>query len=139
MTKFILNGTEKGQKGILKSFNHIFVQNDTSLKILADNNIKKVSIGGDLRFETVIQNKELHEKDELINKFCDNKKAFILGSSWRIDEMLLFDIINDEDYESKVIIAPHDINNDHIRFIEKNLKKKAIRYSQKKEIQMLKF
>ncbi len=118
-------------RNILKSFTHLFVQNDNSADLLNKIGIKNVSITGDTRFDRVIEIAQKRKKFEIIEKFIDGKFVFIAGSTWKPDEEIIFDFINTQDIEEiKFIIAPHEVKNDNIKRILNLTDKKIIRYSE---------
>lgn len=111
----------------LKQFDHFFVQNKKSEELLQTININNISITGDTRFDRVIENKQNLTLNPVIEKFKNNKKVWVIGSSWPEDEAILWKSINLTNY--KVIIAPHDISEKHINQINSNINTSSIRYS----------
>ena len=118
---------------VLKQFDFFFVQNQRSVDLLGGIGINNVMLVGDTRFDRVIQNKKNVEADIYIERFLNNKKAFIVGSSWPEDEQLLQNLILDYSKDFPVIIAPHDISEKHLTSIEKLFENKIIRYSELSE------
>lgn len=108
-------------KEMLSFFNHFFVQNEKSKKLLTSLGFNNVTISGDTRIDRVYENsitpKELH----LIKKFKADKKIIIAGSSWQQEEKIICDYISSSDKEFKYIIAPHNVSKTHIAEIEKLL------------------
>lgn len=103
---------------MLKCITHFFVQNEESAQLLNGLGIKEVSISGDTRFDRVYENAQQPKKIEIIEKFCNDSPVFIAGSTWLADEKLLVSFV--EKYpEWKLIIAPHEIGEQHITEIEK--------------------
>src|SRR6056297_1357940 len=117
-------------KKILHFFTHIFVQDQASKDLLIGNNVKNVTLSGDTRFDRVYE--LINEAREVgyIQEFKDDKTLIVAGSTWENDEHLLCRYINEENLdEVKYIIAPHEVDDEHIRKIEANLKVSYIRYS----------
>ena len=112
----------------LQAFTHFFVQNEETKKLLNNININNVTITGDTRFDKVIENKKLVQQDEIIESFLDKQKAIILGSSWLVEEELFLEYYT-KNSSDKVIIAPHDISENHLLTIEKLFQNQIIRYS----------
>jgi len=113
---------------MLDCFTHIFVQTEVSKKLLAAIGIvSNVSIGGDTRFDRVIEISGQFSPMPLIESFCDNKKVIVAGSTWEEDEEELDHYANTHP-DIKFIIAPHEIDEPHLREIE-NLFHESIRYS----------
>lgn len=108
-------------------FDKIFVQNETSLKLLENIGYKNGILAGDTRIDKVLENKQKIQKDEVVSTFLKGEKAIILGSSWTVDEELWKTYI-DQNPQQKFIIAPHDISENHIQAITK-LFPSAARYT----------
>ena len=118
---------------ILRNFTHIFVQNKISLKLLEKIKIKNVTIAGDTRFDRVADIVKINKNFDLIEKFKDNKKILIAGSTWKEDEEILIKYINNTKKKLKFIIAPHEIHKENINRILKKIKISKIAYSQANE------
>jgi 3-deoxy-D-manno-octulosonic-acid transferase len=108
---------------ILKTFTHIFIQNDeTSLELLHTINVTNVTKAGDTRFDRVaeiIQTKNILPKE--ITDFCVGQKIIVAGSTWQEDEELLVHYANVHP-TIKFIIAPHDVDVDRISEVKKIFK-----------------
>ena len=116
---------------MLESFSHLFVQTERSKQLLGTIGFSNnVTIGGDTRFDRVVQIAEQFEPIPVIEQFCGNAPVIVAGSTWPEDEEELDHYANTHP-EVKVIIAPHEINEAHLQEVEK-LFKNAIRYSQYK-------
>jgi 3-deoxy-D-manno-octulosonic-acid transferase len=107
---------------VLKDFNYFFVQDQKSMDLLNKYKITNVSISGDTRFDRVAEIFEHRKSFPLIEKFLriqdDRKKDFTLvaGSSWPKDEELLIPYFNHHP-AIKLIIAPHEIHEEHLQSI----------------------
>ena len=113
---------------ILKCVTHFFVQNPTSSQLLQSIHLKNVSIVGDTRFDSVTDNLKGLNSFPIIADFCEDKPTLIAGSTWLKDEVLLAQVLLSFP-EWKVIIAPHEIGEKHIRQIRK-LFPSGLRYSE---------
>lgn len=113
---------------ILKTFTHIFVQDEGSKNLLEKINIKNVSVSGDTRFDRVFATAQAAEGIPVIAKFKEGKKIFIAGSTWEEDEKIIYRIPFSK-YRLKVIIAPHEISENNIRRVISLFPEKSIRYS----------
>ncbi|MBU2018077.1 MAG: 3-deoxy-D-manno-octulosonic acid transferase [Bacteroidetes bacterium] len=113
----------------LKNIQYFFVQNAKSQSLLQSIGINKVKVVGDLRFDRVIANAKKANAHEHLLEFCSSTPVFIIGSSWPEDEAVLLPFIN-QLRTFKVIIAPHDISEKHIRQIEEKLERSAVRFTQ---------
>jgi 3-deoxy-D-manno-octulosonic-acid transferase len=109
------------QRKMLSFFTHLFVQNESSKKLLDSIGLaNNCTVTGDTRFDRVIEIAENGKAIEEIEKFIGNSKSIIAGSTWPEDEEILkqtADAINDSTL--KVIIAPHEINKEHISHLLK--------------------
>lgn len=114
---------------ILSFFETVFLLNQKSNKLLKSINIKNTLVVGDTRFDKVYQTVQEAKKLPTIERFKNGNKLLIIGSSWKedIDVVLPF-LISVK--KIKIIIAPHEIGEDNLRYIESKSKNKSIRYSQ---------
>jgi 3-deoxy-D-manno-octulosonic-acid transferase len=100
------------QRKILSRFDHLFVQNESSKKLLDHIGLADItSVSGDTRFDRVSAIAERFEPIPAIQQFAGNDKIIVAGSTWKEDEELLqqageFLLTNN----IKLIIAPHEIN-----------------------------
>lgn len=116
---------------LLSGFTHIFTQNQNSVKLLQQLHLQNFTAAGDTRIDRVWQIAQQAPDYPIIKTFSQRHKILIIGSSWQADEAILLPFINQhlpEDW--KVIIAPHDIAERHIRQIEQGLRIPFIRYSE---------
>jgi 3-deoxy-D-manno-octulosonic-acid transferase len=111
----------------LRQIDYFFVQNQSSLDLLKSIGINQAVLSGDTRFDRVIENKKNVQKDAILEDFVKEEKAFVIGSSWPEDEELLKTFIRA--CSNPVIIAPHDISENHLIQIEKKFENESIRYS----------
>jgi 3-deoxy-D-manno-octulosonic-acid transferase len=122
-------------KKVLGFFTHLFVQDENSVKLLAKNGITNVTIAGDTRFDRVCQITQNAENIPLVDKFVENNRVIVAGSSWPPDENMIFSALEQlkNKHKIKLIIAPHEIHEGHLSSIEKSLKFKHIRFSKANE------
>ena len=116
---------------VLKCFTRFYVQNERSRELLAGIGIDCVTVVGDTRFDRVLQIKEQAKDLAIVEQFVqEHPKVFVAGSSWPPDEEIFIRYFK-EHPGWKLIIAPHVIDEEHLRQIEKQLEGlKGIRYSQ---------
>lgn len=115
----------------LKTFEHFFVQNQTSKELLNSIGFQNVTVSGDTRFDRVANQIAQDNSLDFIESFKGDKLCIVAGSTWPEDETLLEDFINRASDETKFIIAPHNIKPDQIRSFKERLNKKTILYSEK--------
>ncbi|MBR9847243.1 MAG: 3-deoxy-D-manno-octulosonic acid transferase [Algicola sp.] len=106
----------------LQAFDHIFVQNENSKKLLRTINITNVTVSGDTRYDRV-SNQLLQDNTlNFISEFKSDSLCIVIGSSWPEDEALIIPYMNkNASKDVKFIIAPHNINKVQITNITKNL------------------
>jgi 3-deoxy-D-manno-octulosonic-acid transferase len=116
----------------LKTFNHFFVQDETSKGLLKSIQIENVTISGDTRFDRVHEILQQNNSLDFITKFKNNQYTVVAGSTWKEDEELIVNYINTSNLENeKFIIAPHNINEKDIESLKKSINKKVLLYSEK--------
>lgn len=115
----------------LNSFEHFFVQNKESEKLLNSIGFSNVTVSGDTRFDRVAAQLIQNNKLDFIEDFLDNKLCVVAGSTWPEDEELLVEFINKDNSETKFIIAPHQIKSDAVADLKNNIDKKVILFSEK--------
>lgn len=119
-------------RNALNSFDHFFVQDKNSKKLLESINFKNVTIAGDTRFDRVSRILTQDNSIDFIDEFKENKYTIVAGSTWIQDEELIVDYINTHaSAEEKFIIAPHNIKADAILELQKSIEKPTILYSKK--------
>jgi 3-deoxy-D-manno-octulosonic-acid transferase len=114
---------------ILKNFDHFFVQNYESVNLLKSLGIQECTRAGDTRFDRVVEMVKKVEEIIPVKQFKNNEKVLVIGSCWQEDLDALIPFINENYYNIKFIIAPHELSESFISGIEKSLKSENIRYS----------
>ncbi|MBL7741986.1 MAG: 3-deoxy-D-manno-octulosonic acid transferase [Chitinophagaceae bacterium] len=104
------------QRKMLSRFDHLFVQNEPSKKMIGKIGLTDIcSVSGDTRFDRVIEIAEKFQPIPAIEQFIGHNQALIAGSTWKEDEEMLQKVFSSgNDSSLKLIIAPHEINEDHI-------------------------
>ena len=119
-------------RNALSAFEHIFVQNEDSKKLLKSINFNNVTVAGDTRFDRVTNQLKTDNKLTFIEEFKQDKQCIVVGSSWPEDEELLVNYINSNDSkEIKYIIAPHNIKQNQIQNLTSKLNVKTVLFTQK--------
>ncbi len=114
----------------LRSFQYIFVQDQSSGHLLDSIGIKNRKVSGDTRYDRVSLQLEQDNKLFFMDNFIQNDFCMVCGSTWPEGEKLLLDIINDKNLKQKYVIAPHQIHPKHIEDITKSLEIPYIKYSE---------
>lgn len=119
---------------VLNCITHFFVQNETSLQLLASIGIRNASTSGDTRFDRVLAIKEQSKQLPVVEAFTNGKRAFVAGSSWQPDEHIFIPYFNNNLTDWKLIIAPHVIAEEHLKQIDSLLEgRKVIRYTEARD------
>ena len=142
---------------VLHCFTHFFVQNEESRQLLAKLKLHNVTVVGDTRFDRVLQIKEAAQKLTNVEYFCQYNinddpapdvedvvtdwpgfkrpaGVFVAGSSWQPDEDIIIRYFREKQLfgygKWKLIIAPHVIDEAHLKQIEQKLEGyKVVRYT----------
>lgn len=116
---------------LLGYFDHLFTQDAASGKLLESIGVKNFSRAGDTRVDRVLQLREQARSYPEIGRFAGEAPVWIGGSTWPVDEAMLFPFWASHLPEQwKFIIAPHDIAPEHIDQIENRSPFPSVRYSQ---------
>ena len=114
----------------LYAFQHFFVQDQKSEKLLKSISFKNVTIAGDTRFDRVSKILAQDNHLDFITEFKNKQYTIVAGSTWAEDEELLVNYINNHSTENeKFIIAPHNIKADAILALQKSINKKVVLFS----------
>jgi 3-deoxy-D-manno-octulosonic-acid transferase len=121
----------KWYRKMLFSFEHLFIQNKISGELLTAAGIKNFTISGDTRFDRVASIARGAKQFDIVEKFKSDSMIVVAGSTWKPDEELLVEFINNLEDTNKVkfIIAPHEVSASNINRIHQMLKKPAISFS----------
>ena len=116
-------------RNALKTFDYFFVQNEKSKTLLQSIGFSNVKVSGDTRFDRVVAILEKDNFLDFIEQFKNNQTTIVIGSSWPKDEELLVNFINQAADDVKFIIAPHNIKDEQINSLYKQIKKTKFKYS----------
>ncbi len=121
----------------LHTFDHFFVQNDASKKLLQKIGFTNTTLSGDTRFDRVYDVTQQNIDFDFAAQFTDKITTLIAGSTWQKDEELLVNYINNEAIEyQKFIIAPHNIHQQNIKKLKQDISKKTILFSEIKDAKL---
>ena len=126
----------KGYQQVLKTFAHLFVQNEESKQLLAGIGVNNTTVVGDTRFDRVLDICAAAKQLPLVQKFKGDVLTFVAGSSWGPDEDIFIKYFNAHP-EMKLIIAPHVVNDSHLKEIESKLQRSCVRYTKATEENVL--
>lgn len=118
---------------MLHCYDHLFVQDEGSKKLLESINIDNVTVAGDTRFDRVTDIMRNTFDIPSIDKWCSNAKfTLVVGSSWQPDEARYTPWLNAH-HEVKAIIAPHEFDAQRLKSIQQLLTGKSVLWSQVKD------
>lgn len=104
---------------MLRMFDSIHVQELRSKELLEEAGIEDTIVSGDPRYDRVGRIAEEAEPMPMLERFKGDAALLIGGSSWPQEEKLLEKLLQGISGEWKLLIAPHDVKEAHIRSIEK--------------------
>lgn len=117
---------------MLHCFTRLYVQDENSRKLLDSIGVRNVSVVGDTRFDRVVEISNSADPNPLLEKFVGEKFVWVGGSTWPKDEEIILDYFNRHP-EQKLILAPHEIHEEHLQSIIARLKRPYLRYTQATE------
>jgi len=120
---------------MLYCFNHVFVQDENSKKLLEGLGLSKITCCGDTRVDRVLQIAKEFKTFPRIEAFVADEKVMVCGSTWSEDEEKIANWFNNTTLDWKLIIAPHDIQERRLREVEQRFANQSIRFSQLKSIE----
>lgn len=119
---------------VLKCFTHLYVQDEASRRLLAEHGIHECTVAGDTRFDRVaqVQRDHIQSIKDLtpIAQFVDEaNEVLVAGSTWPEDEELLEAYLKNTDGRVKLILVPHEINEEHLHRIFNLFQGRMVSYS----------
>lgn len=118
----------RGYARCLSRMTHLFVQNETSRRLLEGIGVTNVDVVGDTRFDRVLDIRNAAKPLPLAKRFAGCWKVLVAGSSWPQDEEIIIPYFNKHP-NLKLVLAPHVVSEEHLQAIERQLKRPALRYS----------
>jgi 3-deoxy-D-manno-octulosonic-acid transferase len=101
---------------MLACFDHLFVQDPASKELLSRIGLHHVTVSGDTRFDRVSAVVTRNEELETAQRFrhAHTSPVLVAGSTWPKDEELIRSVLT-EHHELRAIIAPHELDTEHLR------------------------
>ena len=104
---------------LLNNFTAIFVQDQESVILLKNIGIKEnVFVTGDTRYDRVAEIADKAQRIPGVENFLAGSKSLIAGSTWASDEKIIKESLSAIPDDWKLIIAPHEISQDRLKYIE---------------------
>ena len=117
-------------KKMLENFDHLFVQNEASEKLLQTIGVtQNVTISGDTRFDRVIEIAKQSLNSTIIQSFCAGNTVIVAGSTWEDDEVILAAYGDETNHTQKMIVVPHELDKAHLENVKK-IFKRSVCYSE---------
>lgn len=114
----------------LSMVTQFFVQDKTSELVLKTNGIPQAQTSGDTRFDRVLETFNRNEDLGIFKAFKGEDKLLIFGSAWSMEWDLAQQICSVLPKDWKVVIAPHEIDENKIKDRIKGMEVPLIRYSE---------
>lgn len=118
----------RGYARCLSRITRLFVQNETSRRLLEGIGVTNVEVVGDTRFDRVLDIRNAAKPLPLAERFAGCWKVLVAGSSWPQDEEIIIPYFNRHP-NLKLVLAPHVVSEEHLQSIERQLARPALRYS----------
>lgn len=129
--QFFFRKTGTFNRRILKHITHFFVQNQESVDLLRSIDLYNATVSGDTRFDRVKKIVDMAEEVPLLRTFKSDDRVFVAGSAWPEDLEVLLPFINEG--RLKFIIAPHEIDKQHLDTLRRSIVVKSVFYSEANE------
>lgn len=100
----------------LRNFEKVFVQDAGSLALLENIGIIATKLG-DTRYDRVLQIAAEPYSNPVLEQWGERNFTIVAGSTWPQDERILKDLI-EADTEVQILLAPHEISEDHLRALK---------------------
>ncbi len=115
---------------MLRTFKHLYVQDDRSKELLASIGIENVTVAGDTRFDRVTDIQRTIRQLPIIERFVAGSPfTLVVGSSWAPDEDIIIPWTTANN-DVRLIIAPHEFNENRLENLTRRLGPGTARLSQ---------
>lgn len=111
----------------LRSIRFFFAQNDETVRLLNQIGITQARRVGDTRFDRVAEITAQAAPVPVAEKFKNGQPLLVVGSCWHRDMDVLLPLLNEQ--KIRCVLAPHEMDERLMRWIEKSLLAKSIRLS----------
>lgn len=119
---------------MLSFFDRLFVQDEPSRQLLATIGINRVEVAGDTRIDRVLALAKEDKPMPLLDSFSAGARVLVAGSSWPPEDRILEEWLRHPSSQGwKCIIAPHEIQEEHVKELEKKLPGPVIRFTREQD------
>ncbi|MBN2165785.1 MAG: 3-deoxy-D-manno-octulosonic acid transferase [Marinilabiliaceae bacterium] len=115
---------------LLLFYNRFYLQDEKSERLFKQLGLTHSIVCGDTRFDRVVEIASSAKDIEIARQFIGNSnKVIVAGSTWLKDEIFLSKYINRHP-DIKLVIAPHEVHEEHILKLESLFRVPFFRYTQ---------
>ena len=115
---------------LLHLFRRLYVQDEASRQLLIKHGVEAVQVTGDTRFDRVKDIARAAKDIPAVAELARGRRLLVAGSTWPEDEAILLPYFNEASEDFALVLAPHEIHEEHLRAIEAGLKRPSIRLSE---------
>ena len=115
---------------LLHLFRRLYVQDEASRQLLIEHGVRAVQVTGDTRFDRVEDIARAAKDIPAVAELARGRRLLVAGSTWPEDEAILLPYFNEAPEDFALVLAPHEIHEEHLRSIESGLKRPSIRLSE---------
>ena len=115
---------------LLHLFRRLYVQDEASRQLLIEHGVEAVQVTGDTRFDRVEDIARAAKDIPAVAELARGHRLLVAGSTWPEDEAILLPYFNEAPEDFALVLAPHEIHEEHLRSIESGLKRPSIRLSE---------
>lgn len=113
----------------LSVISQFYVQNEDSADTLRRHGINRVVVSGDTRFDRVQAVAAQSFSHPVVEAFVEKHRVLVAGSTWPPDEQLIVALMKNAPADVKLLIAPHEVNEQAIQELTRSLGPRTIRLS----------
>lgn len=115
---------------LLDTFQHIYVQDQSSLQLLQKHGITRVTVAGDTRFDRVTEVRKQAKELPILEGFVrDAKRVIIAGSTWPQEEQMFARYMS-ENEDVRLVLVPHEIHAAHLHQLFQYFEGRYVRYTE---------
>ena len=118
---------------LLHLFRCLYVQDEASRQLLIEHGVEAVQVTGDTRFDRVKDIARAAKDIPAVAELARGRHLLVAGSTWPEDEAILLPYFNEASEDFALVLAPHEIHEEHLRSIESGMKPPSIRLSEYEE------
>lgn len=116
-------------KNIFSNVENVFVQDEFTYDVISSFQVTDVFLSGDTRYDRVYENSLATKGIDKIAEFKSGKRLLIVGSAWK-PELDIIQNLPISFYDKwKVVIAPHELTEENLRYFESKNSVEMIRWS----------